>query len=103
MRLIGVDWNQQIVCRLAKKREEGVSQCGPQRRPCALVSRCFGTAIMWARTSSAKHAAVFDLQWSSELGSEIRGGCGNRAGHGKRDVIRQNDNDPAKRFPGNNR
>jgi hypothetical protein len=72
---------------------------------------CARLAVFWHRHhvgayifDCAKHAAVFDLQWSSEFGSEIRGGCGNRAGHGKRDVIRQNDNDPAKRFPfGNNR
>lgn len=62
--------------------------CGPQTSPC-VVSRCFGTAAYIF--DCAKHGAIFDRQ---RLGGR----------ESKLDLIRRNDNDPAKRFPsGNNR
>ncbi len=46
----------------------------PATSPCALVSRCFDTAIMLGAYifDCAKHGAVFDRQQLNELGLEIK-------------------------------
>jgi hypothetical protein len=57
-----LDWNQQIVCRLAKKREVERSHNAARNVAPALVSRCFDTAIMLGAYifDCAKHGAIFD-------------------------------------------
>ena len=64
------------MCRLAKKREEGESHIAVATLPLYIRLAVFrhrhhvGVYIF----DCAKHAAVFDRQRLSELGSEIRGG-----------------------------
>ncbi len=77
------------VRRLAKKREVGRSHSAA--RNVAPVSSRGVLAPPHTFSTARKHGAIFDRQ---RLGGRER----------KLDVIRRNDNDPAKRFPsGNNR
>ena len=57
-----LDWNQQIVCKLAKKREVERSHNAAHNVAPALVSRRFDTAIMLGAYifDCAKHGAIFD-------------------------------------------